>query len=340
MVNQNAVNAKILSASTVKTSFKISALNKKVILLSLVAIILCLTYQFIFVDMKFFDYAMYIRTPKLITMIIAAFCIGTASIVFQSIIRNRIVTPCLLGMNSLYILIHTTIVFVLGGEHFLSANKYASFITDIFLMALAGSVIYGILFRKTRYNMLYVLLAGTVLATLFTSLSNTMTRVMDPNEYDKLLTELVAGFDHVNSELIFMALGFILLTIVVFYKDMKLLDVITLGKNQAINLGVDYDRSVSRLLVGVTFFITIATALVGPISFLGLIIANLSRELFKTYRHSYLMLGSFLMGVIVLLGGQTLIEHVFGFGTQISVFINLFGGGYFLFLILKNKGVQ
>ena len=111
-----------------------------------------------------------------------------------------------------------------------------------------------------------------------------------------------------------------------------------MGKNQAINLGVDYDRTIKRLLIAVTFFITIATALVGPISFLGLIIANLSRELFKTYKHSYLMLGSFLMGVVVLLGGQTLIEHVFGFGTQISVFINLFGGLYFLFLVLKNKG--
>ncbi len=305
----------------------------------MLAIIAGLIYQFIFIDMKFFDYAMLIRSPKLIAMAIAAFCIGTASIVFQSIIRNRIVTPCLLGMNSLYILIHTSIVFILGGTSMFAANKYVSFLVDIILMGVLGTIIYGTLFRKTKYNILYVLLAGTVLATFFTSVSNTMTRTMDPNEYDKLLTELVAGFDHVNSELIYMCLGFIVLTIIIFWRDIKLLDVITLGKNQAINLGVDYDKTISRLLIGATFFITIATALVGPISFLGLIIANLSREFFKTYKHSYLMLGSFLMGAIVLFGGQTLIEHVFGFGTQISVFINLFGGLYFLYLVLKNKGV-
>ncbi len=310
----------------------------KMIILIILSIALGLTYQFINVDMKFFDYAMYIRTPKLITMIIAAFCIGTASIVFQSIIRNRIVTPCLLGMNSLYILIHTSIVFVLGGSSILAANKYVAFAVDIALMGTLGTIIYGTLFRKTKYNILYVLLAGTVLATFFTSISNTMTRTMDPNEFDKLLTELVAGFDHVNAELIMMSLVLIVVTSIIFWKDIKLLDVITLGKNQAINLGVDYDRVVKRLLIGVTFFISIATALVGPISFLGLIIANLARELFKTYRHSYLMIGSALMGVVVLLGGQTLIEHVFGFGTQISVFINLFGGAYFLFLVLNNKG--
>ena len=52
---------------------------------------------------------MKIRTPKLIVMLITAFAIGGASIVFQSIIHNTIVTPCLLGMNSLYTLIHTAV---------------------------------------------------------------------------------------------------------------------------------------------------------------------------------------------------------------------------------------
>lgn len=311
----------------------------KLISLFVFSVIMVIVYQFIFVNFKYFDYAMYIRTPKMIAMIIAAFCIGTASIVFQSIIRNRIVTPCLLGMNSLYILIHTAIVFFFGAGSILASNKYVSFIADIVLMGLLGTYIYGLLFRKTKYNIMYVLLAGTVLATFFTSISNTMTRTMDPNEYDNLLTELVAGFDHVNSELILMSCAIIMITIIVFWKDIKLLDVITLGKNQAVNLGVDYDRTVARLLIGVTFFITIATALVGPISFLGLIIANLSREFLGTYKHKYLMLGSFLMGVVVLMLGQTLIEHVFGFGTQISVFINLFGGLYFLWLVVKNKGV-
>ena len=124
----------------------------------------------------------------------------------------------------------------------------------------------------------------------------------------------------------------------IFRRDLLLLDVITLGKHQAINLGVDYDRSITRLLIGVTLYIAIATALVGPISFLGLIIANISRQLFKTYRHSYLMLGSALIGIIILIVGQALIEHILNFSTTISVFINLFGGIYFLYLVLKNRG--
>ena len=319
---------------------KVKNINKqKIIGYSILAVILTLVYQFIFIDMKYFDFAIQIRFPKLMSIIIAAFCIGTATIVFQSVINNRIVTPCLLGMNSLYTLIHTSIAFAAGTSSILVINKNISFVVDVIAMGILATIIYGYLFKKTKYNVLYVLLAGTVIATLFTSITNTMIRVMDPNEYASLQDRLIAGFNNANSDILIMAIILIVLTIVVFRKDIKILDVITLGRNQAINLGVDYDKAISRLLLAVTIFIAIATALVGPISFLGLIIANISREVFKTYKHSYLMMGSFLSGVIVLLLGQILIEHVFSFSTVISVFINLFGGIYFLYLIVKNKGV-
>ncbi len=311
-------------------------INIKLIIMLVVSLLLIACYQFIMVNPAIFRFTMQLRTPKTLAILIAAFCIGTSSIVFQSIINNRIVTPCLLGMNSLYILIHTAIAFLFGTSSIFMTNATIGFLLDILLMGITATCIYGFLFKKTNANILYVLLSGTVLATLFSSISNAMTRVMDPNEYDKLLQTLVAGFDHVNGQLLGISVLLIAITLLVFYKEIKILDVLSLGKNQAISLGVDYDRSVTRLLIAVTFFITIATALVGPISFLGLITSNLSRQIFRTYKHTYLMLGSFLSGLIILFFGQILIEHVFGFGVLISVFINILGGGYFLYLVLRS----
>ncbi len=302
------------------------------------AIALVIAYMTIDVNMKFFAYVMEIRIPKMMSILIASFCIGYASIIFQSVINNRIVTPCLLGMNSLYVLTHTGLALLLGTTSVIFTNGNLSFIVDLFIMGVAATIIYGYLFRKTKYNVLYVLLAGTVIATLFTSLSNTMMRVMDPNEFQTLQDSLIAGFSNVNSEIIVLSISLIVALGFLFRKQLRVLDVLTLGKQQSINLGVDYDRSISRLLLGVTILIAIATALVGPISFLGLIIANISREYFKTFRHSYLMMGSFLMGVIILSFGQILIEHVFSYTAVISVFINVLGGVYFLYLILSNKG--
>ena len=299
--------------------------------MALLALAACAAYLLVDINPKCFDYAMSLRIPKLVVMLIAAFAIGGASLVFQSVINNTIVTPCLLGM---YTLIHTAVVFVAG-----SVNANAAFAVDLVIMGLSATVIYGYLFKKTNYNVLYVLLIGTVLTSFFGSIQSTLTRVMDPNEYDSLLSTLVASFSNVNAEIILFSLVVLALLVFFLRRDLALLDVLTLGKEQAINLGVDYDRCIRRLLLGVTLCIAVATAMVGPISFMGLIIANLSRQLLKTYRHTQLIAGSVLFGMVILVAGQLIVEHVYTYSIPISVFITVGGGVYFLYLLLTRRRV-
>ena len=312
----------------------------KLIVIALIAIIIVAAFLFIGVKFhthKLLRYAMKLRIPKVIAMIITAFAIGAATIIFQSVINNTIVTPCLLGMNALYTFIHTSVVFVLGSGSILFTNDNLSFLVDLVLMGIIATVVYSWLFKMTGHNVLYVLLVGTVLTSFFSSIQSTLTRVMDPNEYDTLLTSLVASFSNINSGIIIFSVIILALIVVIFRKELALLDVITLGKEQAINLGVNYDRCIRRLLLAVTLCIAVATAMVGPISFLGLIIANISRQLLKTYRHTQLIAGAALMGVIALIGGQFIVERVFVYSIPISVFITVAGGIYFLYLILKGS---
>lgn len=315
---------------------------QKLVMMALLAVAAASAYMLVEVNFdneRLFFYALKLRTPKLIVMIITAFAIGGASLVFQSVINNTIVTPCLLGMNSLYTLIHTAVVFFAGSTSVLANNANASFAVDLVIMGITATVIYGWLFKKTNYNVLYVLLIGTVLTSFFTSIQSTLTRVMDPNEYDNLLSTLVASFSNVNSEIIVFSVVVLGVLIFVLRKDLALLDVITLGRQQAVNLGVDYDRTIRRLLLGVTICIAVATAMVGPISFLGLIIANLSRQLLQTFRHGQLILGSALFGMIVLVAGQLIVEHIFTYSIPVSVFITVGGGIYFLYLLLTRRRV-
>lgn len=311
----------------------------------MVVLVVVAVAAYLFTDVSFanerlFRYAMKIRIPKLIAMLVTAAAIGGASIVFQSVINNTIVTPCLLGMNSLYTLIHTAVVFVAGSGSFLVVNGNISFAVDLVLMGVAATIIYSYLFRKTNHNILYVLLIGTVLTSFFGSIQSTLVRVMDPNEYDSLLASLVASFSNINSEIIVFAVLLLGVLIFALRRELALLDVLTLGRDQAVNLGVDYDRAIQRLLLGVALCIAIATAMVGPISFLGLIIANLSRQLLKTYRHSQLIAGSALFGMIVLAGGQMIVEQVFVYAVPVSVFITVGGGIYFLYLLLGKRRVN
>lgn len=320
----------------------VRANQRKLVILAVIVLLCAVGFMFYAVNFgnpKLFRYSMKLRSPKLVVMLITAFAIAGASLVFQTIINNVIVTPCLLGMNALYSLIHTTVVFVAGSTSLLATNSNLAFAVDLVLMAIVATIVYSFLFEKTHHNVLYILLIGTVLTSFFSSIQTTMTRIMDPNEYDSLLETLVASFENVNAEVIVASL--VVLAAVIFFlrKDLALLDVISLGKDQAINLGVDYDRCIRRLLLGVTLCIAVATAMVGPISFLGLIMANLSRQFLKTYRHSQLILGSTLFGMAILIGGELIVERVYHYAVPISVFIGVFGGLYFLYLLLTNKRV-
>lgn len=309
----------------------------KLILLTSLCVLSCGLYQFIFVNFDFFAFAMQLRLPKLLAMCVAAFCIGYSSLIFQTIINNTIVTPCLLGMNALYLLVHVSLVFIFGMGSFIVTNTYLAFIFDLLVMTVVASFVYSYIFKKTKYNVLYVLLIGTVMTTMFTSIQNSLIRAMDPNDYDALLATLTASFSNISLEVIVLCMILCLVLFFIFKQDINKLDVMTLGRHNAINLGVDYDKTTKRLLVCTTLYIAIATALVGPISFMGLITTNIARSLFKTYRHNVLLSASVLIAILVLITGQLIVEHIFSYSIPVSVFITIAGGLYFLYLVLKQS---
>lgn len=318
-----------------------AAIRRRRIRLSLLALagavlLFAALYLFAFVNPKYFEYAMTLRVPRLAAMLLAAAAIAGASMVFQTVIRNNIVTPCLLGMNSLYVLIHTAVVFFLGSGSQFATDPILAFAVDLAVMGVVASFTYNTIFEKTGGSVLYVLLIGTVLSTFFSSVQSSLTRIMDPNEYDALLNSLVANFSNVNAAVILPAALLLVLLAFALRRDLALLDVLGLGREAAIGLGVNYDRTIRRLMTGVALSIAIATALVGPLSFLGLITANLSRELLKTYRHSALVAGSVLVGAAILTAGQFIVEHFARYSVPVSVFITIGGGLYFLYLILTS----
>lgn len=319
--------------NTVRLAQRRRLKTSMVVLAGLVLLFIGL-YQFAFVNPKFFAYAMGLRLPRLAVILIAGFAISAAAIVFQTIIRNTIVTPCLLGMNSLYLLIHTAVVFFLGSGNLFAVNPVYAFAADVIVMGFVAGFIYYTIFQKTGGNVLYVLLIGTVLSTFFSSMQNSLTRIMDPNEYDALLNTLTASFTNVNAAYIIP--GALLLAAIAWWlrKDLAILDVISLGREQAVSLGVDYERTLRRLMVGVALYIAVATALVGPLSFLGLITANVARQLFTTYRHTWLIAGSACVGMLILTAGQFVVEHVMVYAVPVSVFVTIGGGIYFLYLVL------
>lgn len=315
-------------------------LKSKLYILGALIVIFSALFLTVGVNFEHIDYVMSQRIPKLIAIVITGGCIAFSSIIFQTITNNNILTPSVLGLDSLYVLIQTVIVFLLGVESSFITNKSSNFLLSSSLMILASFVLYKKLFERSNNNVFFLLLVGMIFGTLFKSMSTFMQVVIDPNEYAALQNSLYASFSNVNTEILMMSVIMIIAIIPFIYDELKMLDVISLGKDHAINLGVNYDKAVKKLIIVVAMLVSISTALVGPITFLGLLVVNVAKQLFKTYKHTYLISASILISILTLVVGQFLVERVFTFTTTISVIINFIGGLYFIYLLLKESKNQ
>ncbi|GEL77612.1 iron chelate uptake ABC transporter family permease subunit [Tenuibacillus multivorans] len=309
-------------------------------LITLLIIAILLIVVFLFTDLgSNLDYVLPKRTMKIIAIILTGSAIAFSTVVFQTITNNRILTPSIIGLDSLYLLIQTFIIFVFGSTHMTLMNQHVNFVISVGLMIVFALLLYHFLFKKEDQNIYFLLLIGLIFGTFFNSLSDFMQVLIDPNEFLVVQDRMFASFNNVNTELLLIAFVGIVLATLYFLKFTKYLDVLSLGKEHAINLGVDYDRVVKQLFVVIAILISIATVLVGPITFLGLLVANVAYQFLKTYRHSVLILGAILISIIALVSGQLIVERVFTFSTTISVIINFVGGVYFIYLLLKESRV-
>ena len=276
------------------------------------------------------------RATRMLAIVTTGAVIAVATVIFQTITNNRLLTPSLIGLDSLYQLLQTFIIFFYGSTSITIVNQKINFIISIALMIVFALVLFKILFKR-NHNVYLILLIGLIFGTFFQSFTTFMQVLIDPNEFMMIQNRMFASFNNVQTDLLYLALGILLLTFIYLFRFFKYLDVLSLGKEHAINLGVEYDKIVQRLMIIVAILISIATALVGPITFLGILVVNVTYEMFKTYRHSILLTATIIISVIALVGGQLVVDRIFSFSTTLSVIINLMGGSYFLYLILKEN---
>ncbi|MNZ63974.1 Hemin transport system permease protein HmuU [compost metagenome] len=304
----------------------------------LAAMAIGLIAVFLFIDLgSNWDYVLPRRFKKVLAIALTGAAIAFSTVIFQTITNNRILTPSIIGLDSLYMLIQTFVIFVFGSMSLPSQNVHLNFIITVLLMILFVSLLYRFIFKREGRNLYFLLLVGLVMGTLFGSMSTFMQVLIDPSEFMIVQDKMFASFNNVNTKILVLAIIVIAVTLMYCMRFSKYLDVLSLGKEHAVNLGVPYDYTVKRLLIVSAVLIAVSTALVGPITFLGLLVANVAYQFMQTYRHTLIIPGAVLISIIALVGGQLIVERVFTFSTTLSVIINFIGGVYFLYLLLREK---
>lgn len=283
------------------------------------------------------DFVLGFRGRKLWGLALVAYAIAVSTVLFQTVTGNRILTPAIMGFDHLYQLVQTGLVFVLGGFAYATLHPQLRFAGDLVVMVSLSLLLFRWLFGRAARSLHLLVLVGIVFGVLFRSLSNLMQRLIDPNEFAVLQDALFASFNAIDPTLLGLATLILAAVSLAGLPLLPRLDVLLLGRDAAVGLGVDHVRTVSAVLAIVAVMVSVSTALVGPVLFFGLLTAHLAYLVMPGYRHIHVLPAAVLIGLIGLVGGQAVLEHVFGYNTALSIIIEFVGGLTFLYLLLRTK---
>jgi iron complex transport system permease protein len=275
------------------------------------------------------------RMMAIVSMIIAAVCQSLSTVTFQSITNNKVITPSLLGFEALYSAIHTSTMFFFGVTTFLKFSGVGSFLFQVTAMVLMCIILYGWLLSGKYGDLQLTLLVGVILGTGLRSLSTFMRRLLTPSEFDILQAKLFGSVNNADSAYFPIAIPIVIVVGAILLIYSKKLNILSLGKDVSTSLGVNHQFGVIFALILVSILMAISTALVGPLTFYGFLVATLSYQAAATYDHRYIFPMALAIGFLIITGAYFLMYHVFNAQGVVSIIIEMFGGLIFLIAILR-----
>jgi iron complex transport system permease protein len=278
-------------------------------------------------------FALELRSVRLLALVQVAVAVAISNVLFQTVTGNRILTPSIMGLDALYLFVQTALVFIFGGLGFAALDPSLKFGGEVAIMiALALALFLPMLF--SRMDMGLMLLGGVILGVLFRSLSSLLARLIDPNDFAVVQGASFASFNSINSELVALGTILTIVAVIVAWRSRHVLDILALGGDTATGLGVEWRKTVAGLIMLVAVLVAVSTALVGPVAFFGLLVVALAERVVDSRRHRYMLPAAALTAIIVLVGGQTLLQHALGGASTLGVVIEFVGGTVFLILLL------
>ncbi|MDN5558524.1 MAG: iron chelate uptake ABC transporter family permease subunit [Ruaniaceae bacterium] len=275
------------------------------------------------------------RANLVLVMLVVAFAQAIATVSFQTAANNRIITPSIMGFESLYRAIQTSTVYLFGLTGLIAIQGIPQFLIQVALMVALAVALYSWLLSGKYGNLQIMLLVGIVIGGGLGSVSTFMQRLLTPSEFDVLAARMMGNLGNARDEYLPVAIPLVLIAGILLLLRTPRLNVLALGRDTAMNLGVDHRRELIRVLFLVSILMAVSTALVGPMTFFGFLVATLAYQFADTYDHKYIFPIAVLLGFTVLAGAYFIMRHVFYAYGIVSIIIELIGGSVFLIVILR-----
>ncbi len=285
-----------------------------------------------------FDYIIPKRLARLAAMLIGGVCIAWSSIVFQTITGNRILTPAIMGYEAVYLLLQSLVILALGAQSLVLLGANGNFFLSVLLMLGYSWIIHRWLFRDGRQNVYFLLLVGLVLTMVIGTFTQFVQLKTSPGEFSILLGFTQASFNKAEPGQLLVSAIAVAGVCLIGIKTLPALDVISLGRDQAVSLGVDYQRALRLHLALIAVLVAVSTSLLGPTAFMGIFVANTAYALTRTRRHRATLSAGCAIAIGIFILAQLAVEHLFNYRTSVGILVNLVCGAWFLALMARSRG--
>ena len=274
--------------------------------------------------------------PAIIGMTAAGGIIAIVSLAFQTITQSRILTPSMIGFDSVFIGTQTLLVFAFGSFTPFFAEPIRNFFVTSIVMVVISMLMFGAILRKNKNNIIFLLMFGIVLSGIVSNGARYLQSLMSFYEFYQVQAATVVTVMNMNTDVINIACPIIVVVAILMISRHRIYDVMGLGPEQSKSLGVTYNREMTYSLVLISVGMSVATAMIGSLAFLGLLVVNASRELLKTHKHLPLFICSAKVATLTLVMGSA-IEQLLQGTIPLTTIINLVGCAYVFYLILKEN---
>lgn len=283
-----------------------------------------------------------LRLPRVLLVFITGLLLGGSGAVFQLFFRNSLAEPGIMGISSGATLGAVIASIVPGVMALTGRGGLGAFISPVNLCAFAGALGAGVLVtslafsRRGKASSVMLLLCGTALGTLYSSLSSMLLLTCN-KELHSIYTWILGSFNGRGwNELFFIAVP-AAVSIVLMFCVVRPLDLLTGGEKSAAALGVEVDRLRVLVLLCGSLAVSCAVCAGGTIGFVGLIAPHIVRK-FLGPRARTLLPFSMIFGATLLLLSDTFARVVIAPGElPAGIITSILGVPFFLALCLGRR---
>lgn len=279
------------------------------------------------------------RLPKSITAIIAGMGLSVSGLLMQTLFRNPLAGPDVLGLSSGASL---GVAFVILGSGLLSANVAGIFLSPygMVLASVCGSTIVllaVLLVAQKLRDTMAILIVGLMFTSFTGAVVGVLTYFSSAEQLQKFTYWSLGSLGSLPAENIIILAVTCLIGLLLAAVCIKPLDALLLGERYAQSLGINFKRTRLIIIVATSLLAGSITAFAGPIAFVGLAVPHMARLLFRTGSHLILFWATLLLGGIVLLGCDTISQLPGEFTLPINAVTSIIGAPVVIWLLLRKN---